>query len=183
MNTRTALTLLAACLAYAALASDCRASELTVGLHTVSAHLPAQPGQNNQNFGGYIRTDDFQVGVYHNTHERTTAYAAAIIPVGPIEVLVGAATGYQKKCQAELYETGTYVKETILPDGSRRVEKGKTFEERERCVGHSRGALAPLLVLSWAPPVQLLGAQPRVMVVPPTHKAGAVVHLSVEWAI
>lgn len=180
MRARPAFALIVCCLAIAAL--DCRA-EVSLGLHLGSAHLPERDDQNNRNLGVYARGEQWQAGVYRNTLDRTTVYAAGVMPLGGgIEVLAGAGTGYKRECHQVTVVTGTYEHTTVMPDGSVRRERGKTFGTEERCRGFSRYAITPVLAFSWGMPVKFAGASPRLTVLLPTPKSSAVVHLSADWA-
>ncbi len=53
-----------------------KAEGITVGLHTLSAHIP-QHNQMNQNWGAYIRSaDQVEAGIYRNSFNRTGVYVA-----------------------------------------------------------------------------------------------------------
>lgn len=133
-------------------AGAAHAEPLTIGVHMGSVHLPAKDGQNNVNPGFYIRADAWTVGAYHNTYRETTVYAARTLTTWRgLEVVAGVAYGYQFHTVA-----------------------GREY-------GASPGALAPMAGLTYAPPVRLFGAQPRIWVIPPTPKNSGVVHLSMEF--
>lgn len=139
-------------LVFAAVLGTCAHAEpLTVGLHVGSVHFPAK-GQNNVNPGLYVRTGDWTIGAYHNSYRETTAYAAhKLTTLGPFDVVGGIAYGYQR------HSVG-----------------GREY-------GASPGALAPMVGLTYAPSIRILGAQPRFWMLPPTPKNSGVAHLSLEF--
>lgn len=65
---------------------------LILGLHLATAHV--RTDLNNYNPGVYARCDAYVAGAYYNSVRRTTVYAGYVFPVGPVDVMVGAATGY-----------------------------------------------------------------------------------------
>lgn len=141
-----------AALTLAALLCAGAAQAVTIGVHVGSAHLPAKDGQNNVNPGLYIRAEAWTVGAYHNTYRETTVYAArTLMTWRGFEVVGGVAYGYQFHTVA-----------------------GREY-------GASRGAFTPMAGLTYALPVRLLGAQPRLWLLPPTPKNSGVVHLSLEF--
>lgn len=107
-----------------------------VGLHLHSVHLPSKPHHSDENLGVYLRAERWQVGAYKNTYSRPTVYVGYVHPVGPLDLTVGLATGYQRKCG------------------------GAT------CDGFARAALTPTAALGWTAPVQGMGLSPRITVVP-----------------
>lgn len=115
---------------------------LVIGLHLASAHFPAKDYHNNENPGIYVRGVNWQVGTYLNTYRRQTFYAAYLHQLGPFELVVGAATGYQTKCETTTHADGSWEKE---------------------CRGNNGGVLAPLVGLSYTAPFEVLGATPRVL--------------------
>lgn len=132
--------------------TDCHAEGLTIGVHVGSQHLPAKPGQNNVNPGLYVRADSWMVGAYHNTYRETTVYAARTVTEWrSIELVAGVAYGYQ-------YHTVAGV-----------------------AYGASRGAFTPMAGLTYAPDVKIMGARPRIWLLPPTPKNSGVLHLSLEY--
>jgi hypothetical protein len=175
MNARITLSLLAACLGFAAF--ECR-SETVVGLHLLSAHIPAKDSQNNANWGLYARRDSWTVGAYHSTHKRTAAYVAYSLPLGAgFEVMGGVAYGYQEKC-SDSTETVTTQQEK---DGATYTQKKKVTTTT--CTGFSRGALTPLAGLTYSPAVEVMGFRPRIWAAPGFGKSSTVIHLSVEKAL
>lgn len=69
-------------------------AELALGLHLVSAHFPERDWHNNDNFGIYVKADDWVVGAYRNTYSANSAYVGKLFSFGPLDVLVGGVTGY-----------------------------------------------------------------------------------------
>lgn len=70
------------------------ASAGTFGVHLGSHHFP-DAGMNNFNPGAYYRSDSGLVaGAYLNSDRKWSTYAAKIVHVGPIDVALGAVTGY-----------------------------------------------------------------------------------------
>lgn len=147
------LLMFAIFLTIAILATPAHAADISVGLHLESHHFPERDYQNNRNPGVYVRVDQWQAGCYHNTLARTTCYGGYIVPIGPLDLMAGAATGYQEKCTAT------------------------------ECLGFSKGAVTPMVALSYLAPVRIFGAAPRAWVLPPFPKTSTVVHLSLEWSV
>lgn len=141
-------------------------ASLVLGVHLATAHFdqtPEVPAAQTQGFnpGIYVITEaGFTAGVLRNSLGRFGAYAGWSLPLGPLDLTLGAVYGYQKKdvygydaCSAELRR------------------QGATY-----CVydlGKSHAVLSPLIGLSYAPrwdwPVR-----PRITLMP------AGVHLSLE---
>ena len=175
MNPRTTIAVLAACLGFAAF--DAR-SETSVGVHTFSAHVPAKDSQNNENFGLYVRHNDWTVGAYHSTHRRTAAYVAYSLPLwGGVDLMAGLAYGYQEKCSDSTQIVTT-----------KKEKEGVTYTQKEKvttttCTGFSRGAITPLAGLTYAPSWTFMGFKPRGWLAPGFGKSSTVIHLSVEKAL
>jgi hypothetical protein len=132
---------------------------LTIGLHLVSAHVPAQDWHNNVNPGVYVTTPDgYTAGVYRNTLDRTTFYAGRAFTYGAFSLALGVASGYQR-----IEYTGA-------------CKAGGIGTPRKPCYeGFSRGALSPMIV-----PSAKLGPV-RLSFVPGFANVGSsVFHLSVE---
>jgi hypothetical protein len=69
---------------------------ITLGVHLASIHTPDH-GQNNTNPGIYAIVDGWAAGVYRNSYKRTSAYFGYVVNAwGPIDITVGAVTGYKK---------------------------------------------------------------------------------------
>lgn len=153
----------------------------TIGLHLVSAHVPGHDGQNNHNFGAYVVTESgLTAGFYENTIKRTSLYVGQTFDVGPLDVGVGVVSGYQRKCDRVVVVTGRQTTVERRDDGSTVTSSGPTFGEKDRCVGASRGALAPMATISYAAPVTFLGLTPRAWLLLPTNKSDLVFHLSAD---
>jgi hypothetical protein len=123
----------------------------TIGLHLYSHHFPERDYQINANSGIYLRAENWQAGIYRNTIDRTTLYAAYSKPAGPFDLMAGLATGYQIR-----------------------------YRNHEKS-GFSRSYLAPMAGISYAPQIKLLGARPRVFFAPGFGGSSNVLHLSVEY--
>lgn len=181
MNPRAAIALIACCLGFAAL--EARAEGLTVGLHVASIHSP-QGDQTNTNPGLYIRMDRWQAGLYRNSHSRTTFYGGYAYPIGPVEVMAGIASGYDKRCTTQT----TYIPEKVsfeqYPNGdtSTTTTPARTVPT-EACTGFSKHRLTPLVALSFAAPFTVSGARPRLWFMPGFSKTSTVAHLSLEWSV
>ena len=183
MNTRLVFALLLCCLGLAAF--DARSEGLkpvAMGLHLHSAHFPAKDSHQNRNRGLYVRGDSYQLGYYVNTYDRDTFYAAYVHKLGPVDLLAGVASGYQRKCNSYTVQTGEQLHIT-----KHKGEYSKTttpvYEQRESCAGFSRSVLTPMAGLSIASPVSVLGATPVLFVAPGFGRAASVLHLSVQWSI
>jgi hypothetical protein len=158
------------------------ATPIAFGLHLSSVHVPQRDHHNNDNLGGYVRVADWQVGGYRNSIDRNTFYVGHVTPLTErLDIVVGAATGYQKRCTEAYAKTGTYTTVEHRPDGSTVTAKGSTLERRDICSGFSRGAVTPLLGFTYTSPVQVLSVTPRLAVVPGFGKASTVVNLMLEF--
>lgn len=183
MNYRLAISLVLCSLAFAALDAKAEGLKPTAfGLHLQSAHFPAKDSHENRNRGFYVRGESYQVGAYTNTYGRDTFYAAYVHKLGPVDLLVGAASGYAKKCNTYSVKTGEKLHIT-----KHKGEYSKTttpvYEQRESCAGFSRGYLTPMAGLSIASPWSVLGATPVLFAAPGFGKAASVLHISVQWSI
>lgn len=133
-----------------------------LGVHLLSAHVPAHGDQNNLNLGAYVRGESgWEVGGYYNTYKRPTVYVAKHFPlIAGVSVVVGGATGYDRACSAKT--------PTDIFGGWTRT-----------CTGSWNGPIAPLAGVSWAPDGP---SAPRVWFTPGIGgKASSVIHLSWEW--
>ena len=155
-----ALTLLAASLCHA---------ETTIGLHTMSLHIPAHDDQNNHNWGLYVEHDQWVVGGYHNTLSRTSLYAGYEFKVGPFDLFAGAISGYQKKTSPY----GYYWIDT--PDNGHNVVQVPSVTR-----GYTPGAVAPILVPSYRLPWSVDGVSARIHYMPGFFGGSQVLHLSIE---
>jgi len=78
-----------------------------VGLHLVSHHFPARPGQRNFNPGVYVRTSSgLTLGYYRNTLNRNSVYAGftierAVTSYASVALTAGAVTGYRRNDAGE----------------------------------------------------------------------------------
>jgi hypothetical protein len=144
---------------------------LVIGLHLFSTHVPNMESTNNVNPGLYARTaDGWQAGVYMNTLDRTSVYVAKAFSHGPFSLVLGAMSGYQEKT-TEVPAVGA--------DGSC---KTTGYAPCYQTQGHTRGAIGPMLALSYAAP-EILGTTPRLSVMPGWGDTHTVIHLSVEWKL
>lgn len=68
----------------------------SVGLHLGSVHLPKRD-YNNANPGAYVRFGNgLTLGGYYNSERRPSFYAGYTHSFGPVDVTVGAITGYER---------------------------------------------------------------------------------------
>ena len=123
---------------------------VAIGLHLHSAHIPERDYQNNGNTGLYLAGEKWQAGVYENTIERTTVYAAYKHRAFGLDWMLGAATGYQI-----------------------RHRNGEVS-------GWSRSYVTPMAGVSYLAPVSVLGLSPRIFFAPAFGKHSNVLHFSVE---
>jgi hypothetical protein len=142
------------------------AAAITIGAHLGSVHLPERAEQNNRNFGAYAREGAWTFGAYRNTIRRNSLYAAHSWQLGDLSLGVGAVSGYQRKC------VRTAVALPALGSGWMRWDQS--------CTGASRGALAPMLLASYALPRSAIGT-PRLTILPGIKGSANVLHLSLEW--
>jgi len=161
--------------------SKAHAEGLKLGVHLASVHLPAKDGQNNDNVGLYVRTESgLTAGAYRNTLRRTSLYVGETFTLGPVDVLVGVASGYQRKCTDTLVQVGVTYGDPYpgrIPGPPQPV-----YENRHECTGFSRGWLTPVLAPSIALPFALLGSTPRLWCLYGAGKHSSVLHLSTEWS-
>lgn len=180
MNIRNTVALLLCSLAF--WACDSRA-ETSMGVHLASVHVPARDYHNNRNVGLYFKGDNWQAGMYRNSIDRITAYAAYVHPVGGFDLMIGVASGYQTKC-TKTTEVVT-PKKVVFERFSNGDTSTATYPEQtkttEDCKGFSRGALAPMAGVSYLAPFRVLGAAPRMFVAPGIGKSSTVAHISLEW--
>lgn len=169
LNLRFLLVLL--CLV--ALADYSRAVEVTAGLHIGSHHFPDRDYFHGSNPGAYVQFDSVQVGAYRNSYGRTTAYLGYVQPVGPVDLMVGVASGYDKRCSTH---TSVTVTKEVSPDGIRTATYRKTWED---CKGFSSHKLAPLAVVSYKLP-EVSRVAPRVWLMPGLKDSSTAVGLSIE---
>jgi hypothetical protein len=136
----------------------------TIGLHLVSAHVPARSYQQNFNPGLYVRTENGIVaGFYRNTLNRTSVYVGLAAEGGPFSLTIGLISGYQTK-----WIPGP------CPDPS--MDKGNG------CLNEygSKAYLQPFLSPSVRLPA-VAGITPRFSYVPGiAHRSTNVFHLSLE---
>ena len=144
-------------------------SGVVLGVHLVSMHVPSEPPDNNDNFGAYAKFGNgITLGGYRNTIRRDTYYAGYTWERGPLAVMLGVATGYQRKTSpGETVWAGNPSLLTYFP--------GPT-------TGLSRGAVTPMLALSVRLPFDVDGVAPRVTTVPGIMGARTVFNLSLEKA-
>lgn len=130
----------------------------TVGVHTVSHHMPHR-GQNNVNPGIYYRTHSgTEAGYYRNSYSRSSFYIGQRLSLtkgryGDLGVDVGFISGYQRKCKQGI------------------------------CNGFSRGAITPMVAGDYLSPISFFGVTPRLQFAPATKGNSAVIHLSAEYKI
>lgn len=147
---------------------------MTMGLHLGSYHVPDRPYFQNTNPGLFLRVDQTQLGCYQNSYDRTSCYVAVIQPIGPVDVMAGLVTGYDRRCK-ERIETTVTVRKTETAT----ITMTDHMLLRE-CRGFSKEKVTPMLALSYAIPVEILGATPRLSVMSAFDKGATVFHLSVE---
>ena len=71
---------------------------IVLGLHLMSAHIPATSGDNNFNLGVYAKTaEGWTAGAYRNTLNRNSVYFGKTWAHGPASLTVAAVTGYQAR--------------------------------------------------------------------------------------
>jgi hypothetical protein len=68
---------------------------IAIGMHIGTIHLNRNRDYNERNLGVYARAERWQVGGYHNSHRKFSAYSAyAYAMTDRVEAHVGLATGY-----------------------------------------------------------------------------------------
>ena len=68
---------------------------LAIGVHLGTYHFDASKGYNDFNPGVYAICDGWTAGTYHNSERRQSFYAGRTFPLGPLDVTIGAVTGYK----------------------------------------------------------------------------------------
>jgi hypothetical protein len=141
-------------------AASAHASAATFGVDLASMHIPRAPFENNANPGAYVLTDSGVLfGAYHNTWRRTSLMLGYDLKLGPVDLLIGAVTGYQRHTR-------------FVP-----CDAGSPYTRCWINEGWSRGAVSPMLAPSIALPA-VLGLTPRLSLIPSPRCQ--VVHLSIE---
>lgn len=87
--------LTAAALALAA--STALACEPTVGIHVATYHFDRSAHYREVNPGLYVMCDGYTAGVYANSVRSTSAYLGYTVALGPVDVTLGAVTGYRRQ--------------------------------------------------------------------------------------
>ena len=177
MNVRIAIALVLCCLAFAATA------QTTIGVHTVSIHAPDH-GENNSNWGAYVQHKRLIVGGYRNSLNRDTGYVGYVHPLGyGFDVMGGLASGYQKRCHGYSVIVGEKLHITHAKHGAVKTVT-PVYEQRESCSGFARGFLTPALALGYTAPFAVLGATPKLTLVPGMgNKSSTVLHLSLQFSL
>jgi len=178
VNLRIAIALVLCCLAFAATA------QTTIGVHTVSIHAPDHD-ENNENFGLYVQHKRLILGAYRNSIDRNTVYAGYVQPLGHgFDVMAGLASGYEKRCHGYAVKTGEKIHIKYNKHGEISKTTVPVYETRESCSGFSRWALAPALAIGYTAPFSVMGAAPKLTLVPGFgSKSSTVGHLSFQWSI
>lgn len=133
----------------------------TIGLHLASVHVPARDYQRNFNPGLYVITENgIAFGAYRNTLGRTSVYAGLAIGAGPVTLMAGLATGYQKR---------------VMPMTCNNAGSTGCWH----VVGSTNARLVPMLSPSIRLP-EVAGITPRVSYVPGLGLNASAFHLSVE---
>ena len=76
----------------------------SIGIHLWSKHHPSNDYQNNDNYGMYYKSSDYEIGYYRNTLRRNSFYAGKNYSYGQIDFFVGGITGYKREgcnCQTD----------------------------------------------------------------------------------
>jgi len=136
-------------------------AQTTVGVHLASSHVPAQDYQNSFNPGIYVCAENGVIaGVFRNSLGRTSAYAGFVVDAGPYALMVGLATGYQKRAVA-------------MPCNN--AGSAGCWQ----VVGSTNARLVPMVAPSVRLP-EVAGVTPRISYVPGLGINASAVHLSVE---
>lgn len=69
---------------------------LAIGLHIGTYHFDRSKDYNEFNPGVYALCDGWTAGAYHNSERRVSVYAGRTFDVGPVDVTLGAVTGYSR---------------------------------------------------------------------------------------
>jgi hypothetical protein len=171
---------LAACLMLAA-GKEARCEGLTVGLHTLSAHVP-QHNQYNQNFGIYLRSGSgIETGWYINSFKRNGLYLTQELEVlktvaGKLGIQGGIVYGYARRCTS-------WIEARQQPAGKHHDEQPTEYVRTTQCQGFSRGAITPMAGFTYTAPVTVLGVTPRIQFVPSFKGHSSVFHLTLEASL
>lgn len=71
---------------------------LAIGLHIGTYHFDRTRDYNEVNLGAYVECDHYTAGIYRNSLRKTSAYAGYTFDrvLGPVDVTVGAVSGYPR---------------------------------------------------------------------------------------
>jgi hypothetical protein len=171
-----AVALVAVCALLSVLLPAMARAQPVMGLHTASWHLGVDQQQTP---GLYVRWGSWTAGGYRNSIGRASAYVTHSWRIGPIDVAVGAVTGYGYRVRR-----GASCLETALLAGwSMDAAQEVSARMGSNCrYGSGAGpAVSPLLALS-APLPAIGELQPRLTFIPATAGVGRsnVLHLSLE---
>ncbi len=148
-----------------------------LGVHLFSAHVPAQDGQNNDNWGAYVSlADGVTLGAYRNTINRQSVHLGYAWKSGPFAVELGVVSGYQRKMYGGYWRIG----------GAQRAPAGHSdYYEPSYQWGYSAGAIVPMISPSILLPVEIVpNVRPRISFIPGFgHGTSNVIHLSLELAL
>lgn len=187
MSARLRFQAIALCLAGLALfGGKARADELTIGVDLYSHHIPARSYQNNANLGIYVRSESgLGGGIYRNTLRRNSLWLGQQVKLGRVDVMLGAVSGYQKKCTDTVTEVATPAPVMVFRAGGPALGTQHepaphmtTVHTEHECHGFSRGWATPMVAPSIALP-RMYGTTPRLWFVATPHRA--VIHLSTEY--
>lgn len=156
-------------------------AETFVGLHLNSVHSPSKAHHNNQNRGVYVRGENYQAGIYMNSVNRPAPYLAYVHKVGPVDLLIGVAGGYQERCHTVTEKVGEKLVVTKTEDGYSKTTY-PTYESKEFCRGFARGYFTPMAGLSIKSPVSFMGATPVLFVAPGFGKSASVASIAIQWS-
>lgn len=70
---------------------------LVIGMHIGTYHFDRKANFNEANPGIYANCDNIVAGVYYNSLRKASGYAGYTFHLGPVDVMVGAATGYENQ--------------------------------------------------------------------------------------
>ena len=150
----------------------CNVKAATIGIDTVSVHIPHESYLSGLNPGAYVRFENgLTGGAYRNSFDRLSLWAGYTAEAGPFALTVGAVSGYQM-------ETTT----SVVPCRADQLVPGHTVVcTYSNTLGNTHGPIGLLLTPSFRLPT-MYGVTPRISLLPKfSAKGHTVLHLSAEF--
>lgn len=144
---------------------------LRIGAHLATAHFAVQvdrPAQQPRSStpGLYVIGPHYTAGLVRNSYGRWSAYGGWVAPIGPLDLTLGAISGYRYR-----RVTGPTACPPEWCEQQRTERQAECWTE----VGSTRHTLRALVAVSYAVPIAVAGVSPRITLL---GRKG--LHLSVE---